>query len=125
MMTFTVPGTPLSVNRVHRMGVTSTGKRLMYYTQEGKKYRSAVAFHALSARHRDWTLTRQYEVEIVSYFASDRSDADNPVKPCLDSLQGVLFTNDKQVVRVVASKAVDKIAPRLVVTVRAVGDHGR
>lgn len=121
-LTFVVPGSPLSVNRVYRMGFSPKGHRIMFYSTEGKRWKAAVACHALARRPRDWPLDARYAVTFAAYFQRASADVDNLVKPALDSLQGVLFTNDKQVTSVTATKAIDVEAPRLVVTVEVIAN---
>lgn len=121
-VTFIVPGPPLSINRVYQMGANRrTGQRIMFYSAQGKRWKYSVAMHALQAIGRvRWDRTRAFAVEINSYFDNARSDADNPVKPILDALQGALWDNDRQVTSVTATKSVDTTAPRVVVTARAI-----
>lgn len=120
-VTFTVPGSPLSVNRVHGIGFRG-GKRVMYATAQGRRYKLSVQAHALQALGRiQWDRTRQYELALECYFDNPRSDVDNPIKVVQDALQGVLWDNDVAVVSTSSRKVVDRTAPRLVVTVRAIG----
>jgi Holliday junction resolvase RusA-like endonuclease len=116
-LTFVVPGSPLSVNRVYRMGFSPKGHRIMFYSAEGKRWKAAVACHALARRPRDWRTDAQYAVTFAAYFQRTSADVDNLVKPALDALQGTLWANDRQVTSVTATKALDAEAPRLVVTV--------
>lgn len=119
-VTWVTPGSPLSVNRVYRLALRN-GRRIMFFSQQGKAYKVAVAAHALQALGLvRWDRTRRYSVELLAYFQSDRADADNIAKPALDALQGVLFDNDRQVESVTCAKALDRLAPRLVATVRAI-----
>jgi Holliday junction resolvase RusA-like endonuclease len=118
-VTWVVPGPPLSVNRVHGLAFKN-GKRVMYFTKEGKAYKLSVAAHALQALGRvQWDRTRRYALTLIEYFDNPRADSDNPLKVVKDALQGVLFDNDVQVVSDHTEKHIDKIAPRLVCTVTA------
>lgn len=118
-VTFIVPGRPLSINRMH--GIRwHNGRRQFFTTPEGRRYQDSVKAHALSALGTvHWNRTREYELTIVSFFDNRRADSDNPLKVIKDALQGVLWDNDVQVQSDHASKAIDKIAPRAVISVRA------
>lgn len=124
IVTFIVPGRPLSFNRVFAGGN-------FRHTQEARLYKSNVRAHALSALGTlayQWDKSRRFTISLTAYFATDRSDSDNVIKPVKDALQdmpglkgsGVLYFNDSQVISDHTEKYVDPIAPRLVVTVRAV-----
>lgn len=123
-VTFIVPGRPLSFNRVFVGGN-------FRHTKEARSYKSSVRAHALAALGplaHEWDKSRRFTISLTAYFATDRSDSDNIIKPVKDALQdverirgsGVLYFNDSQVVSDHTEKFVDAIAPRLVVTVRAV-----
>lgn len=119
LVQWVVPGPPLSVNRVHRMGFVR-GKRIMYFTAQGKAYKVSVGAHALAALGRvHWDRTRRYTLELVLYFDRASADSDNPLKVIKDALQGVLWDNDNQVLQDHTRKEIDKAAPRFVATVRA------
>lgn len=45
-------------------------------------------------------------------------DLDNHIKASLDALQGIIFADDAQVVKVIASKHTDKLNPRCIITIR-------
>jgi Holliday junction resolvase RusA-like endonuclease len=121
-MSFVVPGSPLSINRCYRVGVSRQGHRIMFYSAEGKRWKAAVACHALARRPADWPLAGRYAVTFAAYFQRASADVDNLVKPALDALQGTLWANDRQVTSVTATKAIDIEAPRLVVTVEVIAN---
>ena len=49
-------------------------------------------------------LTVVVKVSISYYYTSDEIDIDNIIKPILDQLNGLVYVDDKQVVRVVGQK---------------------
>lgn len=132
-VTFIVPGPPLSQNRVHGLGFNRQGRRVMYYTKEGQAFKASIRRHAEAAiRNVHWDTTRKYELSILCYFDNPRADSDNPLKVVKDSLQRIrvngraipgteiLYDDDNQVVADHDEKRMDREAPRMVVTVRAV-----
>ena len=92
MTAFTVPGRPVPKERPRfntRTGHAYTPRR----TQE---YESRVGWHARLAR----VPMSEGDVAVkITLYGKRRSDADNCAKSILDSLQGIAYVNDKQVVR--------------------------
>ena len=75
------------------------------------------------ALHWEWKpLTEPLSVQM--YFYRDtrrRVDLDNLVKSVLDAMQGVVFVDDYQIVRIYAEKRYDADLPRVEVTMNGVG----
>ena len=116
---FTVEGKPQPKQRARR------GKGGRWYTPpETRQYQRAVAWAATVAAsaHPRWSLHGSFELHVRMFMPDRRRrDADNVVKAISDSLNGVAFTDDAQVVRVVADKALDRERPRVEVEVVPVG----
>src|SRR5690606_194541 len=66
-----------------------------------------------------WSKRKQQQALIGELRPCVKPDIDNFVKAALDALNGVVFADDKQVVRVEAEKRY-ALQPKLVVTVAAV-----
>ena len=63
-----------------------------------------------------------FELYIDVYFSSNRPDLDNALKSTLDCLQMCkAITNDRNCVKIVANKFIDRIRPRLEFTIIEVG----
>jgi Holliday junction resolvase RusA-like endonuclease len=127
-VTFIVPGPPRSKNRAHGMAWGINGPRV-FVNKDSKRYQASVANHATSAlgaliyawREEPRYSKGKFRVDFVAYFDRESADALNPHELAADALQGVLFRNDRQIQHGGYAKYIDKVAPRLVVTVEAVG----
>ena len=114
-MTFVIPGQPLSVNRLYG---TSRKRKTRFRTHEGTAYKSGAALLAKVARGGAESLRGPVEVHLALYFRTLASDIDGPVKVLVDALQaGGVVANDNQVMKLVVTKARDKVNPRAEVTV--------
>lgn len=107
---FTLP-VPPSVNR-YRIPVRSR----IVLSDEGRAFKRAVREHAALVS----MLEGHVALHIVIYFPNRRSDLDNALKVLLDSLQGVAYQNDAQVVTIRAFKGLSRERPRAEVTVTPV-----
>ena len=58
-------------------------------------------------------------VSAIVYFPNRRGDLDNRLKPVLDALQGVAYSDDRQIVAINAVRQIDKDSPRVEVAVWA------
>lgn len=85
-------------------------------SQEAKTYKASVKFRAMN---QDVFEPLKGEVVVsVAVFRPQRSgDLDNRLKVLLDSLRGVAFADDKQVVELHARRYDDASNPRVEVTV--------
>lgn len=118
-LTFVVPGPPQPKERARK------GKGRRWYTPERtRRYEAAVRETAqcrVFERHGfNWRTDAEYVVELVAHFPDARArDLDNVCKSVLDACNEVLWRDDKQVVRVVLERAIDRENPRTEVTIEA------
>ena len=112
---FTVPGVPVPKERPRR---APSGH---WYTPKAtRQYEHKVATHALQAR-RGRRSRGPYEVTIRLYFPDRRRrDADNVTKAIADALNGIVWSDDSEITRLVVEKDVDAENPRAVVEIRGV-----
>lgn len=86
-----------------------------------KAWRETVRIYAMAAVGRArWASTRDshYHLSLWAYLGDARVvDVDNLAKCALDGLKGVLFPDDRQVVRLLVEKVIDRGDPRLVIEV--------
>ena len=112
MMTLTVE-LPPPLNATYRMG-----HGMMYKTKEMKDWQEMVGWeykrHHTSLR---W-LTDPLYVGITMFLKRDR-DIDSSLKGVLDALQGIVYTNDKQIVHLNVRKEVDVKNPRLEIEIES------
>lgn len=78
-------------------------------------YKNTVALLAIP--HQFTPLNGKLFAQVIIYRPSDRGDADNYEKALWDSLQGILYHNDKQIKRHTLTLEVDKHDPRLEITI--------
>lgn len=109
-MTIHIQTEPVSVNRLYR------GRRFL--TKEGAQVKQAMSWEV----KRSWGILDPLEsilaVSIHLYFKDNkRRDLDNPIKAVLDCMTGIVYKDDSQITELHVYKHVDKLAPRIEVTV--------
>ena len=108
-MKLTLTGNPVSVNQLYR------GRRFL--TQRGIDTKRDYHLQA-KQQYCGALLEGPIKVELIVYFRSKAtSDIDNVCKATLDSLTGVLWKDDRQIVELHAYKQQDKTYPRIEITV--------
>lgn len=108
-MTITLPPAP-SANRYWR-----NFRGRMVTSAEARAYKEQAAWIARAAGMEP--VTGDVSVTMRVYRAAKRGDLDNSIKVSLDSLIGVAYTDDSQIVRIVAERYDDKANPRVEVEV--------
>jgi len=98
---FRVPGSPMSWNNA-----LIRGRGRPFLSARAREWKESIRFRALAALPSTWSRSGRFMVGVHSVFARSTSDTDGPVKLALDALQGIAFDNDRQVVRVSATKEV-------------------
>lgn len=105
---------PPSANRYWRM---VNGR--MIVSAEARKYKRAAATIAIIRRVTQ-TLG-PVKCFIDFYRPAKRGDLDNTLKVCIDSLKGIAFEDDSQIVEIHARRFEDKSDPRAEVRIEAAG----
>ena len=108
-MTYTLP-LPPSANRYWR-----NFRGRMVVSSEAKAYKLTVA--ALMHEHNVEALAGPVTVEITVYRERKAGDLDNRIKIVLDAMQGIFYTDDKQITEIHAYLGDDKHDPRCIVAV--------
>lgn len=72
---------------------------------------------------RQWVnqgeITGRFELSLIVYFRSDRSDLDNSAKVILDLLQTVkAISNDRNCMKIYAEKRIDQKEPRIEIKIK-------
>lgn len=101
---------PPSLNAYYR-----TWKGRILISKEGRGYRAKVALAAIGTR----PLQGPVAVTARLYRPARRGDLDNSLKALFDSLNGVAWVDDAQVVELHALRRDDKTRPRVEVVVNA------
>jgi len=111
-MKLTLP-IPVSANRYWRHAQGRT-----YISAEAKAYKAEVVWiaKASGAQLMDGDLS----LTMIVYRPAKRGDLDNFFKLTLDSLQGIVYSNDSQIVRILAERHDDKYNPRVEVEISQV-----
>lgn len=112
--TLTLPDPPSS-NRWWRM-VTIKGQARMLVSSDARKYKERVAQLGGRQKMPDGPV----KLTIDWYRERKSGDLDKRIGVLLDALQGVLYSNDSQIVEITARRHDDAGNPRVVVTAEAV-----
>lgn len=108
---FVIECEPCSVNSLyanspgHGRFLTSAGKKF-------KEYVRAAALFFVKTRSQ-YPIIGNVSVRIDFTFKDNRRDVDNCIKPILDSISGICFANDRQIVEIMATKKIDKNNPNI------------
>lgn len=111
---------PPSKSNSYRI-ITINGHGSLAKTDALKKYEND--FYLQCGAYRNKKIKGFFELYIDVYFSSNRPDLDNCLKSTLDCLQTCkAITNDRNCVKIVANKFIDRIKPRLEFTLVEVKD---
>lgn len=96
--------------------ITLGGHGSLAKTSALKEYEKK--FYLQCGAYRNKKIKGFFELYIDVYFSSNRPDLDNALKSTLDCLQMCkAITNDRNCVKIVANKFIDRIRPRLEFTI--------
>lgn len=101
---------PPSANRYWRM---VNGRMLV--SREARAYKLRASLVAIEQGAKP--CAGPVGVELKVYRPAKRGDLDNSIKVCLDSLKGIAFEDDNQIIGIIADRYDDKANPRVEVTV--------
>jgi len=109
--TITLFGNPISTSHIYK--ITCRGKfGTMYMSKDGKKMKESYMLQA-KAQYKDKLLTENLKTTVILYFGDKRKrDHDNYGKLIYDSLEGIVYENDKQIKDGRTVLAYDKENPR-------------
>jgi len=138
MIKFTIPGTPVAKARA-RSGRTKTGSTVHYTPKNTAYYENLAKMCAYDAMNKYDKLTGPVQVVITCYLPIPKSfskkkremavnnkifpiikpDVDNLAKSICDAMNGIVYDDDKQIVRAQITKLYG-IAPMAEVTVECI-----
>lgn len=113
---------PSKANTYKIITVVTNGKRhgSLSKTDALRKYEHD--FYLQCGAYRNKNISGFFELYVDVYFHSNQPDLDNSLKVILDCLQGCkAIKNDRNCVKIVANKFVDKNNPRIEFTIVEVG----
>lgn len=93
----------------------------MVKSAAARAYRDEAGWRSLSQNGRQRPLTGNVKVSMDLYRPARRGDLDNRIKILLDSLEGIAFENDSQIIEIHARQFEDKLNPRVWVVVTSNG----
>jgi len=131
-ITFTLPGKPIPWHRsrISRSNRIDGGGVRHFKSKKDIAYQKAISMHAMHALQlwtqsfrKPWDPSGEWELE-CDFYVGDlvKKDVDNLAKQAMDALSDVAYGDDKQVVRLICTKRLDRKRPRAIVTLRRV--HG-
>lgn len=110
-------GVPQSTNNLYKANCISGFPRI-YMTADGKAMKESYQYQAKV----QWTgkiLKGDLEIEIDLYFKDKRRrDYDNYGKVLGDSLEGIIFEDDKQIQKATVTKNIDRKNPRIEIEIK-------
>lgn len=111
-------GQPPSKSNSYRI-VTIGGHGSLAKTAKLKEYERS--FYLQCNKYRNKAISGFFELYLDAYMSSQRPDLDNIFKVVLDMLQSCkAIANDRNCVKIVAQKFVDKKEPRIEFTIKEV-----
>lgn len=117
----TILGNPPSKSNSYKI-ITIGGHSSLGKTSALRKYENDFF---LQCGYRDRHINGFFELYVDVYFSSNRPDLDNALKCLLDCLQGCkAIKNDRNCVKIVAKKFIDKNNPRVEFTINEVDSIG-
>ena len=114
-----IPGQPPSKANTYKV-ITFNGHSSLGKTAALKEYEKK--FYLMCGAYRNRKISGFFELYVDVYFQSNLPDLDNALKVILDCLQGCnAIKNDRNCVKIVANKFIDKNNPRIEFTIVEVG----
>jgi len=107
VLTFTVPGKPIGTNNAYRRRGRVPG---LYMTEDARAFKDRLRAYAIKAVHdAGWRKpgAKQYVAVAIIVWNAPRFDVDSPTKFIVDSMQGVVYDNDRCVDSVTIARSFD------------------
>jgi Holliday junction resolvase RusA-like endonuclease len=110
MKTITLP-LPPTLN--HSYGYRSMGRHVsMYKKPEAKQWQRQAALLIQASRHQKTPTKSIVTIKIHMYYKFNR-DIDSSLKLLFDTMEGIVYENDRQIISLLVFKDKDKDNPRL------------
>jgi Holliday junction resolvase RusA-like endonuclease len=95
---------PPPINQTYKIS-----RRFMYKSKEARAFECEVVSLLSGVVPTD----KEVRLRLDMYFKTNASDIDGRIKITLDSMQGFLYDNDRQIIELNVTKRIDKIRPRV------------
>lgn len=116
---YVIEGVPRSGKNSTRQAVNRrTGRRFVLKSKAATEWLSSAEAQLIVQRGRRRPLAGPVQVELVAYQRADVCDVDNIASLVLDGLKGIVIEDDKAVRVLIAHKLIDRVRPRVEVTIR-------
>ena len=117
---------PSKANTYKIITVVTNGKRHGSLSKTDALHKYEHDFYLQCGAYRNKNISGFFELYVDVYFHSNQPDLDNSLKVILDCLQGCkAIKNDRNCVKIVANKFVDKNNPRIEFTLVEVGKENK
>ena len=117
MINLTFTGSPLSTQHIYRYACRGSFPTV-YMTKEGKNLKELYQFLAQN-QYKGGVMSTECEMVISLYFKDKRRrDVDNYNKLILDSLEGIVYEDDKQITKLTIEKHISPDSPRVEVKIK-------
>jgi len=118
-ISITLSGNPLSTQTIYRSSCIG-GIPRRYMTKQGKERKEQYRFEAKS-QYKGKPLEGDVHANVVIFFKNARRfDIENAIKIALDSLQGALYHDDKQITELIVKKQIDRKNPRVEISIKCI-----
>jgi Holliday junction resolvase RusA-like endonuclease len=121
---FVVEGSPPSINRTYKIVYMhpfchscGRGRATLAKASEVATWQDQVAWLAKAARPSGWMPARRVRIIMDVYVKNERQDADGPSKALQDSVAHGLGFDDRICLLTTRRKEVDKLRPRIEVSI--------
>lgn len=112
-MKITLLGEPKSTSHIYKFACRGTFPSA-YMSKEGKELKESYQWQAKASYKSSQPLTVPLEIKVDLYFGTKRKcDIDNFNKILFDSLTGIVWEDDSQIMRSITEKHYDKQNPRI------------
>lgn len=113
---------PSKANQYKIITVVTNGKKHGSLSKTDAMHKYEHDFYLQCGAYRNKNISGFFELYVDVYFHSNQPDLDNSLKVILDCLQGCkAIKNDRNCVKIVANKFVDRNNPRIEFTIVEVG----
>lgn len=117
-MKIILKGNPRSTNTIYATMCRGNFPN-RYMTNEGKSLKESYQWQAKSQIKSKELLPGDIEIQVQLYFGNKRkNDIDNFNKILYDSLTGIVWVDDSQIVKVTTEKLYDKKDPRIEINIK-------
>lgn len=113
-MHLVLKGNPQSTNHIYKVF-----RSRIYLSADGKALKASYQLQAKAQSREKYPLHCPIRVRVVLYFGDRRKrDIDNYNKIVLDSLSGIIYEDDCQIMHLSIVKRYSKAAPRIEIRIR-------